>query len=473
MSDSSVLEISYLDTLPQEWDVDLLADIKQKFSQADYKIIILDDDPTGTQTARDLPVLTHWSIEALEDELLSPYPAFFILTNSRSLPPSQAVELAKEIGINIKNASKKSGVRAVIISRSDSTLRGHFPAEVDACAEALGKVDLPYLIIPFFLEGGRYTINDVHYVQEGDKLLPAAQTPFARDAAFGFTQSNLKKWVEEKTSGKVREEDVSSISIEDIRTGGPNKVAQILDEIGAGKACIVNAVSYRDMEVVVSGLQMVEGRGKEFLYRTAASFVRTRTGLNQHGGLLSKDDLISDSQYGGLFVIGSYVEKTSNQIQVLFEQTDIKPIQIEVEALLHSSTRDEEILNVTEAVTGVLLEGRDVALFTSRKLITGGDVAASLEIGQLVSDSIIRIIKGITVQPRYLVAKGGITSSDVATEGLGVRRAMVIGQAQPGVPAWRLGKETRYPGMSYIIFPGNVGDNDALAKIQQNLKKYD
>jgi len=470
MNDQTVLDIGYLDSLPPEWAVDLLPEIRDNFSQAGYKIIILDDDPTGTQTARDLPVLTSWTIEALTTELLSDYPAFFILTNSRSLTEPDAVSLAKDIGLNIRQASEKTGIRTIVISRSDSTLRGHFPAEVDANAQALGKERLPYLIIPFFLEGGRYTINNIHYVKEGDKLVPAALTPFAKDAVFGFSQSDLTKWVEEKTAGSIVATDVVEVSIENIRLGGPERVAHILAGVAPGKACIINAASYRDMEVVVSGLQNVENQGKEFLYRTAASFVRTRTGLDQFGGLLTKKELVTDSTYGGLFVIGSYVEKTSKQIKVLFDQTDIKPVEVIVERLLDEAKRKSEIARVTAIISQALKTGHDVAVYTSRTLVTGSDAASNLGIGQIVSDSLIAIVRSIDIQPRYLVAKGGITSSDVATKGLEVQRAMVIGQALPGVPAWQLGPETRYPGMSYIIFPGNVGEDDALAQIQQAMK---
>ena len=469
MTHESIIDISVLNTLPDEYPEDLLPAIQAGLKETDYKIIILDDDPTGTQTAQDLPVLTSWSVSRLEGELKDTYPAFFILTNSRSLPQSEAVALAAEIGANISAASKNTGVRTVIISRSDSTLRGHFPAEVDANAQAMGKGRLPYLIAPFFLEGGRYTINDIHYVQEADKLVPAALTPFAQDAAFGFSKSNLREWVEEKTGGVISAAEVVSITIDDIRNGGPGRVTEVLSRVNPGSACVVNAASYRDMEVLIRGLQQVESEGREFLYRTAASFVRTRTGLDPHGGLLEREDLVNDSSHGGLFVIGSYIEKTSRQIQALFSKTDISTVEVDVQTLLDASGRAEEIARITALVTEKLLEGKNTAVFTSRKLITGNDGVASLAIGGIVSDSLIEIVRGIEVQPRYLVAKGGITSSDVATSALGIRRAMVLGQPLPGVPAWKTGEETRYPGMTYIIFPGNVGDDNALVTLYKKL----
>ena len=363
MTDNAVLDIGYLDTLPPEWETDLLSDIRKKIGKSNAKVVILDDDPTGTQTVRDLPVLTHWSEQALCEELTGRYPAFFILTNSRSLPESGACKLAHEIGTLLRRASELTGIRTVVISRSDSTLRGHFPAEVDEMARVMGKEKLPYLILPFFLEGGRYTLNDIHYVREGEQLIPAALTPFARDAAFGFRHSNLRQWVEEKTRGKIGAAGVTSISLDDIRLGGPDRVAKILLGVPPAGACIVNAAGYRDMEVLVSALLDVESSGKEFLCRTAASFVRTRTGMDHREALLTKEDLTSGSRHGGLFVIGSYVEKTSRQVKALFAKTDIATIEVRVNALLDPAKNGSEITRVAEETSAALTVGRDTAVY--------------------------------------------------------------------------------------------------------------
>ena len=294
-------------------------------------------------------------------------------------------------------------------------------------------------------------------------------TPFARDAAFGFNHSNLKDYIEEKTQGSIRAEEVISVSLDDIRIGGPDRVAEIFRNVPKGAACFVNSASYRDMEVVVAALLQVENEGYEFLYRTSASFVRSRIGLDAGDGLLSGEDLVNPSRNGGLFVIGSYVPKTTSQTSALFELTDIVPIEVKVDELLNDDRRNMEIERVVTLTNETISSGTDAAIFTSRSLVTGKDTASSLEIGRIVSDSLVEIVSSITHQPRYLVAKGGVTSSDIATKALGILRAVVIGQALPGVPALRCGEETRYPGMSYIIFPCNVGEDDALARIVQKI----
>jgi uncharacterized protein YgbK (DUF1537 family) len=454
--------------LVPEWQTNLLPEIQSQVRASGRKVVVLDDDPTGTQTVHNIPVLTEWSVASLRAELANDLPCFYILTNSRSLPLPGAQAMNVEIARNLREASHQAQRDFVIVSRSDSTLRGHFPGEVDALANALEQNFDGWLIIPFFLEGGRYTIGNVHYVAEGDKLVPAGETPFARDSAFGYRASNLREWVEEKTGGRVRADQVAAISIDDLRIGGPNRVAEKLMAISRGQMCAVNAASYRDVEVFVAGLLDAEAKGKRFLYRTAASFVRVRAGIEPRA-LLTQADLQLPQSGGGLVVVGSYVPKTTAQVEALLAQTKITGVEISVDALL-DARRENEIARVALSAENAMKQNQDVVIYTSRQLVTVNDAEASLSIGQRVSDGLIEILHRINTMPRYLIAKGGITSSDVATKGLNVKRAMIRGQILPGVPVWRLGDESRYPGLDYIVFPGNVGTPNSLAEIIQRMK---
>ncbi len=455
-------------SLPVEWQTNLLPEIQSQVRVSGRKVVVLDDDPTGTQTVHSIPVLTEWSVETLRAELANDLLCLYILTNSRSLPLPGAQAMNAEIARNLRQASQQAQRDFVVVSRSDSTLRGHFPGEVDALANALDQTFDGWLIIPFFLEGGRYTIGDVHYVAEGDKLVPAGETPFARDSAFGYRASNLREWVEEKTGGRVRADHVAAITIDDLRVGGPHRVAEKLMAISRGQMCAVNAASYRDMEVFVAGLLLAEAQGKRFLYRTAASFVRVRAGIEPRA-LLTKADLQLPQSGGGLVVVGSYVPKTTAQVEALLAQTKIAGVEISVDALL-DARRANEIARVAASAENAMQQNQDVVIYTSRQLVTVSDAEASLTIGQRVSDGLIEILHRLTVMPRYLIAKGGITSSDVATKGLNVKRAMIRGQILPGVPVWRLGDESRYPGLDYIVFPGNVGTPNSLAEIVNGMK---
>lgn len=469
MSQQRINKNDLLAGLPAEWPDSLLPEIKTQVEASRRKVVVLDDDPTGTQTVHNIPVLTEWSVGSLQAELSSEYPVFYLLTNSRSLPLPAAQALNADIGHNLMEAARQANRDFAVISRSDSTLRGHFPGEVEALAKAINQTFDAWLIIPFFLEGGRYTINDIHYVAEEEWLIPAAETPFARDAAFGYRASNLREWVAEKTAGQVPADTVATISIDDIRRGGPERVAEQLNKLTGGRICAINAASYRDMEVFVKGLLAAEANGKKFLYRTAASFAQVRAGLAPRP-LLTKADLSVPDAGGGLVVVGSYVPKSTGQVNELLARPDIWPVEISVEALLDDSRRASELERVTAQANHSLSSGQDTVIFTSRRLITGANPESSLLIGQRVSEGLVSIVRSISARPRYLLAKGGVTSSDIATQGLEVKRAMVLGQILPGVPVWQIGPESRHPGMPYIVFPGNVGGNDALVQVVTNLR---
>ena len=458
-----------LKDLPPEWPQDQLPAIRTALRERGEKVVVLDDDPTGTQTVHDVPVVTDWSLDTLADELAKGPATLYLLTNSRSLPVAEARSLNAEIGRNLLEAARRVGREFVVVSRSDSTLRGHFPEEVEALADALDQKFDAWLLVPFFLEGGRYTIGDVHYVAEGEWLIPAGESEFARDRAFGYRASDLRQWVEEKSHGRIRSEAVASISLEDVRRGGPERVAHRLASLAHGGICIVNAASMRDLEVFTQGLLAAERGGQRFLYRTSASFVRARSGLTSRP-LLTPTDMDLPDSGGGLVVVGSHVTRTTTQLEHLLRQERVTGVEVPVHELLSQADGGGEIQRVADRADRALRSGSDVVLFTSRRVVAGEDAEGSLSIGQQISDGLVAIVRAITARPRYILAKGGITSSSIATQGLDVRRAMVPGQIMAGVPVWTLGPESRYPGLRYIIFPGNVGGPQALAETVASLR---
>ena len=458
-----------LNALPPVWTGDLLPSIRARVKESGKKIVVLDDDPTGTQTVHNVPVLTEWSLESLKTVFAEPDAVVYILTNSRSVPLEQAQAMNREIAENLKAAGQATGRDFAVVSRSDSTLRGHYPGEVDVLVETLGQDVDGTLIIPFFLEGGRYTINDIHYVAEGDQLTPAAETEFARDASFGYTYSNLRDWVSEKHGGQISADAVASISIDDLRQGGPEVVAEKLCQVSNGQVCVVNSAGYRDQEVFVDGLLQAEAAGKRFVYRTAASFVRVRGGIGPRN-LLTSGDLTSASTNGGLIVAGSYIKKSTQQIEAVRDLPAVISLEVSVEKLLEAETRDNEVNRVIAQADETIAGGQDALIYTSRKLITGQDAVSSLAIGQAVSAALVEIVRRVSVKPGWVIAKGGITSSDTATKGLGIKRVRVLGQAIPGVPVWQTGAESRWPDMVYVVFPGNVGGVDAMAEMVQILR---
>jgi len=436
------------------------------------KLVVLDDDPTGTQTVHGVPVLTTWETDALEQALSGPEPCFFILTNSRAFPVEHACRINREIGRRLAQASRNVGRSYSVLSRGDSTLRGHYPAETDALAEGLGIVWDATLIIPAFFAGGRLTIGDVHYVADVDRdtLTSVGETEFARDKSFGFRSSNLREWIEEKTAGRHRAADVVSISIEDLRLRGAALVGQRLLSVPHRGAVIVNAAAPADLAVLTQALVDVERSGRRFLFRTAADFVAAYAGISKRPLLTAGELSDSSGKTGGLLVAGSYVGRTSAQLDALATRClNLAKIEVSVDDLLSDERCENEIARCLQRVDEFLTAGRSVALYTSRRLATGRDASENLSIGERVSSSLVRIVRGIGVRPRWLIAKGGITSSDIATKALGIRRATVLGQAIPGVPVWRPGEESKWPGLPYVIFPGNVGGTDALARLVESL----
>jgi uncharacterized protein YgbK (DUF1537 family) len=462
-----MLAETILGALPPEFPGATLDDcIQDALARSGRTVVALDDDPTGVQTVHDVPVLARWDVPDLADALAERGPLFFVLTNSRSLDERDAVALNHRIVGNLREAAASTGTSFVVASRSDSTLRGHFPAETDAIADALGGVD-GVLLVPAFIEGGRFTTGDVHWVRDGERLTPAGETEFARDAAFGYAASDLKHWVAEKSGGRISPESVCSISIDDIRGGGPAQVAELLRSVSDGRVVVVNAAGYRDLDVVVLGLLDAETAGKRFVYRTGASFVRARAGIAARP-LLSREEIVgpAPAPLAGLVVVGSHVRKSSEQLARLLDQPAVVPIELSVPEVLASPVRRGRVLAAALAAIGDALTRTTVpVLFTSRTVEAGDRPESQLEISRAVSAALVEIVQTLDTRPGWIVAKGGITSSDIGTVGLGVRRALVLGQVRPGIPVWRLGSEARFPGLGYVVFPGNVGRPETLSEV--------
>jgi uncharacterized protein YgbK (DUF1537 family) len=456
------MDRSLIDSLPPPAGGDDFAEVRRIVAAGRTKAVVLDDDPTGTQTVHGIDILADWSVGALTAALAGPGTCFYVLTNTRSLPEAEAASLVGRIAANLSAAGRAAGVEFVVISRSDSTLRGHFAAELGALETGLGSPFDGTIVIPAFFEGGRYTVGNVHYVADGDVLVPAAETEFARDKAFGYAHSGLPEWIQEKTGGAVAAGSVASIAIETLRArGGAEAARRALLALPRGAHLVVNAAAYADLEVFTRGLLEAEASGKRYLFRTAASFVRVRAGLEPRP-LLAASDIVGGGAGGGLIVVGSYVGRTTAQLESLLALPGADGIEVDVGRLAGAVSGAEEVRRAAGAAVGAMERGRHAVVYTSRAQSSAVGAAGDLRAGRIVSDALVAIVRAIPAEPRFLVAKGGLTSSDIAVHGLGMRRARVLGQASPGVPVWQMGPETRFPGMKLVVWPGNVGGPDAL-----------
>ena len=472
--DAPVSAEEYLASQPPVLEVtDALTKIPERVVASSRRVIVLDDDPTGTQTVHDVPVLTAWSYSELRWALEQPNPVVYVLTNSRSLDEPDAAALNERIGRRLRRAASDSDARFVVVSRSDSTLRGHYPAETDTLERELG-VDFDGVILcPCFFEAGRVTLDDVQWVRQGGELVPAALTEFATDTTFGYSSSNLAGWIEEKTGGRTPAESVLGVGIADIREGGPERITALLQGARDAQPIVVNAAEYADLEVFVLGLLEAEATGKSFLYRTGPSFVRVRGGIPERPPLEARD--LYHGYVGGrhgLILVGSHVRQTTRQLRAAKKLDGLRAVELSVTRILDPERRTGELDRVVRLVNEILLKA-DVVVYTSREVVGASGDLSGLEVGSAVSAALVDVMRRVDrgLEIRFVVAKGGITSSDVVTKGLGVRRAEVAGQMLQGiVSAWILPEDSDYPGLPYVVFPGNVGDEDALAKVIQKLR---
>ena len=399
----------------------------------------------------------------------------YILTNSRGFTAAQTEQVHKEIAAVVDEVSRETGTEYIFISRSDSTLRGHYPLETAVLKESYekntGKPVDGEILCPFFREGGRFTIDNVHYVKDGDRLIPAAETEFARDKTFGYTVSNLKEYVEEKTKGAFRKESVTAISLKDLREMRLDAIEQQLMEVTGFNKIIVNAIDYADIKVFCIALFRAMARGKVFLFRTAAAIVKVMGGVSDQP-LLTRDQMVvRETGNGGIIVVGSHTEKTTRQLEMLKENPDIAFVELDATLVREEDAFDREVARCLALEEEYLKAGTTVCVYTTRALITAdtGDKEDDLRLSVKISDAVQSLVGRLSVVPAFVIAKGGITSSDVGTKALAVQKASVLGQIKPGIPVWQTGAESKFPLTPYVIFPGNVGEISTLKEAAEIL----
>jgi uncharacterized protein YgbK (DUF1537 family) len=432
-------------------------------------LVVLDDDPTGTQSVANLPVLTRWEKEDLAGAFATGAAAVYVLTNTRSLDEESAAARNREIVAVALAAASETGRRAAFVSRSDSTLRGHFPLETDVLSSEIvahgGAAPELTLLVPAFPDAGRITVDSVHYWVTDGEAAPVGETPFAKDATFGFSSSNLRDWVAEKTAGRIPAADVEALTIDIIRTG-VDAVKDFLRVLPTGAVVAVDVVDESDMRVVALALHELD---RDVLLRVGPPYVRAHIGQDI-ADPVSASDIPFAYDRGGLVVVGSHVPLTTAQLEELRRQRpDTVTIELDVRQLI-DERRGEHLDAQANAVADALASD-SVIVHTTRELVTGADGDASLEIARKVSSGMVELVRRVLAiaPPRFVIAKGGITSSDVASEALEIRRATVLGPMLPGIVSLWQPQTGPAVGIPYIVFAGNVGETDSLARVVATL----
>ena len=397
------------------------------------KLVVLDDDPTGIQTVHGCLLITQWDEDSVRKGFADTEPFFYILTNTRAMTREEAEQVTREAMEMVVKVNQDYGYRLIIVSRSDSCLRGHFPLETDVmhqCLVAHGySVYEKTPFCPAFIEAGRVTIDGVHYMRDGERLIPVSETEFARDNVFAYHTSVLRDYIQEK---------------------GANPDDYI----------IVNAQGYDEL------YRFAEYLTSDIIPQTSSIVIRSSSSLPKAISGISDQPLLDKSilkQAGvGCFIVGSHVKKTTQQLEHLLQQEGTCAIEVDVQRILDDAPLlMSETLDTIQQVVDM---GLTPVVYTSRQEIRLDDANLRQHLGQQVSDFLVDIVYRLPFTPAYLVGKGGITSHDILTKGLGIKSARVLGQIINSVPCVMAEK---FP---YIIFPGNVGNEQSLSEVFNKLK---
>lgn len=430
-------------------------------------IIVLDDDPTGSQTVHSCLLLTRWDPQTLKLGLQDSSPIRFILTNTRSLPPAKAEEVTRSVCGALKEVMAELGCeQAIFVSRSDSTLRGHYPLETDVMAAELGPFDAHFLV-PAFFEGGRITRNSVHYLRVGERWVPVHETEFARDAVFGYHHSYLPDYVQEKTQGRIRAEQVERLTLEQIRAGCLERLLSLEGNV----CCVVDGETQADLDRFAQDVWAAIEQGKRFLFRSAASLLTALAQLPPQPVPPEQMGQFVRSSQPGVVIVGSHVQKSSQQLARLLQEPETQGIEVEVRRLLDP---DAELLpGILAQVHSAYEQGLTPVVYTSREELTFEKDAVEMRLafGQKVSRLLMGVVQGLPEGIGYLISKGGITSNDTLSVGLNLPAVRLLGQVYPGISMVITPSDhPRFPNLPVVLFPGNVGEADTLLLLHRRLK---
>lgn len=431
------------------------------------RIVVVDDDPTGMQTVHGCLVLTRWDRETLERAFEDDCRFFFVLTNTRAYDAATAEARAFEVATRVLDVAAVRNESIMFISRGDSTLRGHFPTEINAMNRALiDRTDTSadvVLLVPAFIEGGRVTEGAIHFVHDAEGRRPVTDTEFANDSVFGYASADLRAYIEEKTGGAVKAGDVRHISRERLEAGEPATLDSLLVGTSGNPFVVSDAVDYEHLDALAGTVERAMSAGVLVLAQSGASFVKAVTHTP------SVPLAIPDSFGGeGIVVVGSHVRKSTRQLKRLLDDTGTRGIEVDVESLLsHADAVNREVL---KDISDTWQNGRTPVVYTSRNEMRFGSSAERLQAGQRISDFLVTLLHELGDQPSYVIAKGGITAHDLLVHGTGVSHLRALGQIEPGVPILRIPAESALANKPFVVFPGNVGDDEALYRVWRRLQ---
>tara|TARA_Y100001970_G_scaffold288643_1_gene416554 strand:+ start:7671 stop:9026 length:1356 start_codon:yes stop_codon:yes gene_type:complete len=445
------------------------------------KIIVLDDDPTGSQTVYGCSLIIKWDLNTILTALRDSSPLFFILINTRAMNENDAKEVIIEVCNLIKLALKIEELSfndVYVISRGDSTLRGHFFIEPLIINDTIGPFDALFYI-PAFIEAGRLTIEGIHCLNG----LPLHETSYAKDNIFGFKDSNLVNFLVEKSNSQITKERVKRISKQLLEKASKSRsdfklLQEMIIQFSNFQYVVVDIENYIHMNTFCSLVKSLENK-KRFLFRSAASLINGLSRLNKN-----KLDLLELNKFRvldifnqpkpGIIIIGSHVEIANKQLIAILEEEQCQGIELSVEEIYENINSENGLHKmkayreyITNKIFSIFECGKTPILYTSRKEKRFNSTDQKIIFCNNLAIEIALIIRGIYQDLGYIISKGGITTNILLRDGLLLNQVHLQGQIVPGLSLVYPDVNNSLKNLPIVTFPGNFGQTETLKEIWQ------
>ncbi len=459
---------------------------------APCKIVVLDDDPTGSQTVHSCPLLLRWDAASLAAGLAHPSPLLFVLANTRALAPAAAAARTREICRALKPLLEQAVAAGtldqwLIVSRGDSTLRGHFPLEPEVIAAELGPFDAAFLA-PAFLPGGRTTAAGVHYLHGQ----PVHTTPFAADRLFGYNTSSLPAWVAEKSGGRIPAASVQQITLAELE-GAHEGLCQRLAGLRGQPWVVVDAERPQHLAVLGASVRELTaptaaerwGRPRRFLFQSAASLLNGLVEIGEQpldvrglAGLRRRAP--AGEPLPGLVLVGSHVPLADAQLAELLREPGCALVELDVAKVwrvLEGPAPAELLVSLEQnwraQLAALLASGQTPVLATSRGELQCASPAERRRLGAALAALMARLAAVLAPGLGYVISKGGITSHTLLADGLSLAAVELQGQLLPGLSLVLTPPDAAVPQLPVLTFPGNLGDAGTLRQAWRVMQGLD
>ena len=419
-------------------------------SSGQAPLIVLDDDPTGTQAVANTPVLLEWDAERLA-VAASGARAVHLLTNSRAFGP----ERARTVVRGAVEAAIEAFGRPRLLLRGDSTLRAHLLEEYLAVVETrFGGRRVPLLVVPALPAAGRITVDGVHLIERGGVRIPLHETEYARDADFTYSNASLLAWAEERSGGVLRRSRGREIHLAELRANAGAVSNAVLELQGQAAVVAPDAETVDDLATIAAGLRAAEADGAEVVVRSAPTFAGVLAGN------LARGPAAPPQGRRVLVVCGSHVPTTTRQLSALVDRHPGSLVEVDVLRLASNGSARREVERAAREA-GARIDDAGLAVVATPR--SRPAKTATLAAGERIAENLARIARRID-QPDVVVAKGGITSAVTARVGLRATSALCLGPLVDGVALWSL-DHADGSGLPFVVFPGNVGADSTLLDV--------